>query len=574
MKYSDIKNSNHFSFRLRWNQIHSMGLGFLSVLFFLIAFFYGINKGFQNWVTEGIEYQNVNIASAITEFAYGLDLGGMAHRQVYDTLRKGGVAFYKQFLDPIGVKFPANLNNAALLNRAFQSAASIEKLSPDRTVYKGVKPVEPVDLGMAQYYEFSFRIFGLKVQSFYYFYCLILVSSIFFFFIRHFGDQFYCSILTLLAALHLFMFIYCAEFLPPEHQWGVGTVYSSRFIAILCIIPALHLVIDILKNPKFHLVHLISFSFQAVLLLWLVTVRGSVLWAQLWVYAAIFVVALSVAGTRIFRQFWDSEALLRSVYKLISWPIITFLFVTAGFSAYANVSTNPFYRFSYESLTHHMIWHSVYAGLGQHPDWHEKYGQYYKRNGHLFTGDGMPLFAAEKLLETKYGIEPDYIKSDLWGNRYRATERIIKEAYIQFIKDDPRFFLELIFIHRPVILYQAIKHNLERVLKNLPVYFYLCFFVSYLSLLTILYRFWLTVRQDMFLMLGILFVGVGGALAPVLSTFAVQLAINDQIFMLILFGSTLSLLIPLLIFEFLRSRSLNILVDVLLGRRGFGDNAI
>ncbi|MEX2615554.1 MAG: hypothetical protein WD767_05620 [Alphaproteobacteria bacterium] len=566
-----MKKDSYLNIKMKLKDLYCVCMGLCSLFLLTLAFSYGITKGFHHWVTEGIEYQNVNIATAITKYAYGMDLGGMAHREVYDALRAGGVAYYSEFLDPLGVTFPDNLHNPTLINDAFRSAASIEALRSPAVVFKDFKPVEPTDIGMAQYYELAFNLFGLKVQSFYYLYSLILLISVVLFFIRHYGNPLYCSVLAAVVMLHLFMFVYCAEFLPPEHRWGVGTVYSSRFISILGILPALHLVIDILKGSRFQWINAVLFGFQGLLLLWLVTVRGTVMWENLWVIATVAILAGMVVVARVWHGKGGDERTLLHLRRLISWPVGIFVLITIGFGAYKSTSTNAFYRISDESLSYHMVWHSIYAGLSQHPGWHDKYGQYHARDGKLFVGDGAPIFAAEHLLETQYGIQRDYIISDLWGHRYKVTERVIKEAYFQFIKKDPRFFAELVFLHRPSLIYNSIRDNFTRIFSFAPFFIYVGFAVTIASLMFALYRFWSDIRMDYLFLLGGVFLGTLGSIGPVMLTFAVRHAINDQAFMLCLMFLLVFPLGVILIYEGIRCRNIGAIFEILKGEREFGE---
>lgn len=77
----------------------------------------------------------------------------MADARIYEALRHAGVSFYSQFTDPIGVKWPSNLFDADLLNRAIDKASKLGPLSEPKKIMSELKPVEPNDLGAMDFYR-------------------------------------------------------------------------------------------------------------------------------------------------------------------------------------------------------------------------------------------------------------------------------------------------------------------------------------------------------------------------------------------------------------------------------------
>lgn len=88
----------------------------------------------------------------------------MADARIYEALRHAGVSFYSQFPDPIGVKWPSNLFDADLLNRAIDKASKLGPLSEPRKIISELKPVEPNDLGAMDFYRWAFELFGLRCR--------------------------------------------------------------------------------------------------------------------------------------------------------------------------------------------------------------------------------------------------------------------------------------------------------------------------------------------------------------------------------------------------------------------------
>src|SRR5205814_2353838 len=153
-------------------RILSVTCGVLAVLVALAGHVYGKLNRFDHWITEGIEYENVKVAAALSDVVYGLNTGGLAQVQVYNTLREAGFTIYPELLARVGETYPHNMSNAALLNDGLRRASSLKDLVKERHVIVHMKPVEPNDLGLIEYYKIAFRLFGIEIQSFFSLYTL------------------------------------------------------------------------------------------------------------------------------------------------------------------------------------------------------------------------------------------------------------------------------------------------------------------------------------------------------------------------------------------------------------------
>ena len=527
----------------------SIGAGALIVYFLASAFLYGINRNYHHIVPEAIEYQNVNLAIALTESVYNLDEGHISHRKVYDTLRENGIAYFARFLEPLGVTFPENVSNPVLINNALTKASTLPPL--DRPVkithVEEIKPIEPNDVGMSEFYKVSFRIFGIRVQSFYLMYFLIFGSSVFLFYLRFFKFPVFASLLSLAVGLHFCMFVYLWEILPPEQRFGVGTPYAPRFISILGILPALHIAVEIFRQPKFSLVAVACFLVQLSLLVWLLTMRGTVLWQVLWVALIIACLALPFVGRCLVLKYADPLKMKLSLARFIRLPVFLFAIGVVGYSAYYTSSLNPLYRFSDEFLPAHMVWHSVYAGLEQHPEWTAKFGEAHTKNGVQQTGDNVPFIAAENFLKSNYDLDSSYYQSSVYLFRYRTLERVIKEAYFEFVRNNPEFVLELQFIYKPRAFLAALKANVTSTFPNIPAVAWGGIVLSLGLLLLSAARQRLEDLGDVRALLVVLPFGAAMSLAPFFATFASNSIIGDSFYMIILCAGALLCLLPVLL---------------------------
>jgi hypothetical protein len=435
--------------------VWSIACSIASVLIALSGFGYGVHHRFQHWMTEAIEYQNVKLGAAITEHVYGLSLGRTSHQQVWRALQEGGFTIHKEFLDRLGTKFPDNLSNANILNNGLKRAATLEKLREPRELVKDIKPVEPDDLGMADYYQLAFKLFGLKIQSFFKLYYLIYFISLFVFLACYWRRLEATAALLLVVGGHFFILAFLVGGVPKESLFGVATPYNQRFVSVLGVISALHLALMLLWPPRRSAMNVAALVLQTAILFFVFTLRRSALWELLWV------VALPIAYLGI-GALWKLAASRRwlvsgpppeAMRQGLTWAAVGFVGCAYVFSLINDSRNNAVYRFSDEFLTEHMVWTSTYLGLSMHPDWTQRFGKYLIGPNGIATGDEIPFVAADKWLRENYGLEVKYIISDVWGVRYRTLERIMKEALVDFVRRNRRYTLELQLYYKPRIYF-------------------------------------------------------------------------------------------------------------------------
>ena len=199
-----------------------------------------------------------------------------------------------------------------------------------------------------------------------------------------------------------------------------------------------------------------------------------------------------------------------------------------------------------------MVWHSVYAGLEQHPEWVEQFGEAHSKNGKRMSGDGVPIIAAENYLKEKYNIDEQYYISPIFGLKYRTTERIIKEVYWNFVKENPRYVLELQFIYKPLGFYRAVKSNFLKTYAKVPVSAYLGLFLSALIILLSSLYYRKESGRDIYALSFLIPLGMAISFAPIFVTFAAHGIIGDQFYMIILAVPCLLMLAPSLLYSAFR----------------------
>jgi hypothetical protein len=432
----------------------ALACGALALALALGAYAYGKLHRFHHWVPEVIEYENVKVAAALSQAAYGFRPSYVAPTQVYEALRRGGMTIHPEYLELIDKSFPANLSDVELLNKALRDASQLGKLEHGNQIMTHIKPVEPIDLGMVDFYAYAFRLFGIKIQSFYSFYYLLHFATIALFALAYWRSAAAMAGMLAIVGCHLFAQAFLVGGVPPEHVFGVATPYSYRFVTVLGVLSAFHIALALLWPPRPGVASVIALVGQTVLLFFVWTMRRSALWEVFWVGS----ILAGLLGLILLWRFgllrrWSSAPDLPVLMRrLLSWPAMAFVSLFIVLGAVQNARIDPAYRFTDEWLSHHMVWHSLFVGLSAHPSWNRKFGKTYSdKEGVPQLGDALPIAAAEKWLQERYGISPEYIRSPIYGYKYRTLERVLQEAFVDFAKQNPRFVLELQLVHKPLL---------------------------------------------------------------------------------------------------------------------------
>ena len=448
----------------------SIACGAAALALALIGYQFGVAHGFDRWIPGALEYENAKVAMGLSAYVYGTDQGYLADRRVYDALRKGGFTVYPQFLEPLGTTFPANEFDADLLNKGLKAASSLGHLDQPTGLFTGLEPVEPQDLGGADFYRMAFTVFGIEIQSFFKFYYLTHIISILMF-VAAFWRRLESMILLLAIVACHFLALGFLNAFPVEEAFTVATPYSQRFVAALGVVSGLHVALMVWRPSLRTIVNLIALTVQVAILAFVVSVRSSAMWEVLWpaTIIAAFAVILLAYQWKFIRWRWrvtPSGILNRS----LSWPVVTFAIVFGAMNLVGDARTNPLYRFSDEFITHHMGWHSAFTTLGVHPDWGLFSKDYLDENGKVPGTDALPIIAAENWLKTGYGLNKQYLLSPVRGWRYRTTERVIREVYLDFLKRHPRFTIELHLIYKPKWWYQNFIEWNRMAFKGMPAW--------------------------------------------------------------------------------------------------------
>ena len=148
--------------------------------------------------------------------------------------------------------------------------------------------LEPVilkgnELGLADFFYAAFRLFGLNLNALVLFYYLILSSSVVVFFLTFRHSPFCLLLLMLYLIGHYFAVNYATM---PQIQ----VIHNSRFFPVLSLLPAMHLLLLLLRREPPSVANIFFAVIQASLLLFVIFCRGQALWQVLAILASVVLI--------------------------------------------------------------------------------------------------------------------------------------------------------------------------------------------------------------------------------------------------------------------------------------------
>jgi hypothetical protein len=391
----------------------------------IAAFHLGVERGFRDTIGNGNWGRILfGVGTAITQMDHGGY--GYALSTVIETiLTHDGLTDDAKILAPLGVEFPGNLRDTALINAAIDKAAKFRwPFNPE----EAIRGSGGDDLGFVDYVRLSFLAFGHKIQSLYYTYFLIfgLSAAVFLWTFRSRPALLMLLVITSVAQIILF-----ASNLFAAHN--LGSISDPRFLSIMGTVPGLHLGCLLLHRSPPSITNVASAIVQSIILVFAFWIRASAIWVILAV--AVFAGLIAIWGLLKRRNE------LRRV-----WCLGILLAVLAVHTLWVTMTIHPIYR-SEGEISHHVFWHAVFFQLQLHPRWNEKYAAFYD----FATIDELPRVAAKKYLLRHPPPHPEevYLTRDRQYLRIAPSETYVRKAYFEFFANDPRFVLESLLIYNP-----------------------------------------------------------------------------------------------------------------------------
>jgi len=297
-----------------------------------------------------------SIAVALSEMHKPPTHGYVAYRSISDYLNLHGLGLLDGEASP--------LPTAEELHTLIYDPTRLEDLirAAAATPVDPALPSVPIvgnEKGEADFYFWSFSLFGIHLASLWKFYFVLLFFSTTIFFLTYFRSQL-CLLLLLVYLVGHYALVGLAS-----APW-VQTVHNSRFFPVLALLPALHLLLLLLTRMRFSRLNAACALAQTVLLFFLVFCRFQAIWQPV----AIIVVGVLMAPwhsiwTAFRQQRRLSEPLARTIVAV--WPAAFVAAGLAGLILYQNFALN---HDAYKTETKtHTFWEPMFSGtVGADPE--------------------------------------------------------------------------------------------------------------------------------------------------------------------------------------------------------------
>jgi hypothetical protein len=436
--------------RTKWASVLQIAL----LVFLVVGLFRaGIEKNLVETITEQEWGRYLfGIGAALTYSRWHIG-GYVVDQAIEQKLQSKGLTDDRRLLQTLNLKFPNNLADKKLLQGALDDARQFNASSPVSRDDQRLRGSHGDDVGVAVLTTLSFRLFGLKLASLYYFYFLVLSLTLVLFALAHYQRpaSMACAAIMLLAVYMIAVSDVCGfvRTLPPYAGSGGSDFKDPRFFGTIAAFPALH-VLALWMRSKYpmDLTNYLILIAQATIFAFAVQVR----WPELWVLGALcgYWLIREVSGQTLWLARSASSLFVPSVFALI---------VALGTLGIA-LTASPVYREDGD-LQHHPFWHNMMTALEGNPEWDTKY---------LSTVDGarqddMPLeIARQEIAKLPANERSRYLMRMNWPSP-SAVMHFARIRFLEIAQNDPWFVASTFLLYQP----RAILKRLSEFYRELFV---------------------------------------------------------------------------------------------------------
>jgi hypothetical protein len=332
---------------VKLRRIGCVGLLLLVGCVFCLDVFHGIELGQDRTGFQPIYRLRQSLAIAISRMHDPSPGHYLAYKSVVNVFNENGFAVWDEEPGPhLDVaRWEVLLTDGPLLNRIIEQAV-------DAPIDTGLPPeiIQANELGFADYIYFSFRLFGGKISSLYYFFYLIVAATCLVYILQFRNSPFLLFVLVIFLGELFFL-----ENYARSYGMQMQTVFNSRLFSGLSLMPVLHVLFLHWQRQPPRAFSVAGVIVQSLIFGFLLSCRTEAIW-QVAMAAAV------VCGSGILlllpsRSRKHSDLVTRLVPL---WPALTFLIVVSGYSAI--VSLNVDSRYALEPKAH-IVWHEMLLGL-------------------------------------------------------------------------------------------------------------------------------------------------------------------------------------------------------------------
>ncbi|MGO8914941.1 MAG: hypothetical protein ACLQJR_03435 [Stellaceae bacterium] len=327
----------------------------------------------------------------------------------------------------------ARQKDGAFLNRVLAEAMAVPINRSEAPIL-----IRGNDLGWVDYVYLSFAIFGLNVSSLFYFYYLLLGLSAAMFLGVFWRSSASLYVLSMYLIGHYLLIGYIKDL--GEHY--LVSVTNSRFYSAAALLPALHILLVILRREAPTLRTICCTAVQTALLMFYAFCRLEVAWLPMMLAG---VAALTLPYRQGWRLLTSRASSARWNALRASWAAAVVLLGCFGLLGYMRYA--PAQDYGREVKTH-VFWHSLYAQLvsvlaESHPSIKNRY-----LHGNVPGSDNVAYQAVlEELRARNDASSPIAFRSDgvIYIDPMRdmgVYDAMVRSLYLSFIKKHPLLLLE------------------------------------------------------------------------------------------------------------------------------------
>jgi hypothetical protein len=403
-------------------RIGCIGLLLLIGCAFCLDVSHGIELGQDRVAFHPIYRLRQSLAVAISRMHDPSPGGYLAYKSVVNVLNENGFALFDDepgsHLDAPG--WTMLLTDGPRLDRIIQQTMDVPidtSLPPEI--------IQANELGYADYIYFSFRLFGDKISSLYYFFYLIAGLTCLFYILQFRDSPFLLFLLVIfLGELH-FLENYA-------HSFSQNTVSNSRLFSGLSLVPVLHILLLLWQRRPPRAFTVTAVVVQSAIFAFLLSCRTELAWQV----AMIAVVACGIGLSLLFRR---RDAKHRHLIGLAPvWPAAIFLLVVFAYSAVVSMSADQ--RYAMEPKAH-IVWHEVMIGLLRS---NLELRREYLGGAPLGSDDGEVYTAVIHDLNARNDFRSPIVKRlgdgqltiDLMGG-WAEYDRLVRSLAFRIIRDHP-----------------------------------------------------------------------------------------------------------------------------------------
>jgi hypothetical protein len=399
------------------------------------------------------------IAIALSETVYGLNLGYVGYRNVFNTLQaywnKGDPSLWSDY--SILTK---NFGDKQLLNEGIQAAAT---LGPQKAGYFTDGSLITTiydDQGEVDFYKIAFKLFGMKIQSaFYLFFLLLGMSAIVF--ILTFRNNVYALCALLCTLLGFYQELNLAVF----DQIAGPTFFGMRHSSTLGLIPMWYFSFLLVFPRKLSVKIFAGAVLQTAILILAFRIRGSVAWVFIFLFLLTSFLVLVRSWPKGLKGLGTWMTPIRSwaawgqtwpilLRDTLCWPIMVLIFALLANATYSQISRHLIYSTD-DVIPYHGVWWTGVNALyfdrpqvfedrvkntGGTPEgwWHLR--DYYDRI-RLIPWDG-----AYEMTNNPPSILSPWTSGQL---KYRLVDDTMKKIYVEAFTKKPLVSAEYYLIEQP-----------------------------------------------------------------------------------------------------------------------------